>query len=239
MRFAQITALLATVMTVEASYDHVYRDRTAERREIIEALTHFKLGETHAADIIMSTHTPKVHPKVLSTKFKKDEYGPIPEFSIFGFSDYDAMDYVEGFFSGVFEEDVRDQWTECIVEGPEEIEDLIAVIKNKFGSGFRLSEIFQDFELIQQLFDLGFKIFVEGPKELKACKNVYNEVSESVNWVLHHLSITQALANVFSNLFAHFFDITTDSWSYIQSLMAKDYYEAGKLGGELFIMLFN
>ena len=133
---------MSLILVVEASYQHVYRDRTEERLQIIEALTHFELGKSDPKEIILSTYKKKPTPVVqeLEEIFENDS----PIFKVIETTGIDGVDFAEGFLSGVFDKDVRGEWKECIVNGPESVLEIVNLVKDNTKEGLSLLAIIQD-----------------------------------------------------------------------------------------------
>uniref|UniRef100_A0A7S3CNC1 Uncharacterized protein n=1 Tax=Strombidium rassoulzadegani TaxID=1082188 RepID=A0A7S3CNC1_9SPIT len=242
MKFLRIAALIGTLMTVTAAIGYTERDRQTQRREIIEALTNYKLGETSPRDIILMTYKPEGgHPRVQSSFARHNEDGSDipPYFDLFGYSEYDFIDFVQGYFSGFFGRDVRDEWSMCINDGPAEIMSIVDLVKDEASDSFSFQSLLHDTNIFQKLFVIATKLFTDGRKDFDSCKNVTSEIFDGVNFILAHLSFATITTGLLSNVWKHFFDIGTDSWSIVQGFMAHDLYLAGKSSGEVFIMLFG
>ncbi len=72
---------------------------------------------------------------------------------------------------------MREKWTECIVDGPDQVLDVVNIVRTQFaGQKFTLAKLFDDFQLLQQIFNLMVRLITKGPEEFQACQAVTNEL---------------------------------------------------------------
>lgn len=93
--------------------------------------------------------------------------------------------------------------------------------------------------LVQHIANLVIKIFTELPKDLQACGGLYSEVAETIEFVVKHINPATLLTNVVANLFTHLLQIVGDAWNLFIAVFQMNFYEMGRLTGELFILTVN
>ena len=112
------------------------------------------------------------------------------------------------------------------------ITDIIANFAN-------IGQIFTNLSKLQKLFNIFIDLIKNGPADIKACSDIVQMGSQSVNWIIKHISLTTLTTGLIANLVANILTIATDGMDITSALFAKDYYRLGKDGGEIFMMLFN
>merc|ERR1711935_80943 len=75
--------------------------------------------------------------------------------------------------------------------------------------------VLTNFVLLQQIVDLLFKMVKEGPNDIKACGGIYEETTETFQFVIKHANPATLLTNVGVNLISHIFTVLSDVWNLI------------------------
>ena len=91
--------------------------------------------------------------------------------------------------------------------------------------------------LLTRIATIIVSIFTELPKSVKACGGVYTEATETVTFIIKHINPASLLTNVVTNLLTHILQIIGDVWNLLLALFSMNFYEMGRLTGELFIMI--
>ena len=93
--------------------------------------------------------------------------------------------------------------------------------------------------LLTKMATIIVSIFTELPKSVKACGGVYSEATETIQFIIKHINPASLLTNVLTNLFTHLLQIVGDVWNLAVAVFSMNFYEMGRLTGELFIMITN
>ena len=159
-------------------------------------------------------------------------------FSILGFSDLSVLDWWMGFASGVFGTDVREEWHECLGGPLTMLRDMIKLTMEFIGQDWtNIMGVLQNVTLLTRIATIIVSIFTELPKSIKACGGVYAEGTETITFIIKHINPASLLTNVVTNLLTHILQIIGDLWNLVLALFAMNFYELGRLTGELFIMI--
>ena len=163
-----------------------------------------------------------------------------PMFNFFGFTDLSVLDYSMGVASGVYRKDVREEWHECLGGPLMMTRDLIKLSMEFMGQDFtNIVGVFSNLVLLQDIANLIVKIFSQLPKDIKACGGVLSEVTDTVTFVIKHINPASLLTNVVTNLLAHLLEIVGDVWNLMIAMFSMNFYEIGRLQGELFILIVD
>ena len=158
---------------------------------------------------------------------------------ILGYTDIDAIDYSEGFASGFFGKDVRDQWNACANGFPTMIMELKDLYDDLSKNFVNPAELFENFGKLQKIVNFIFEIIKNGPKDVKGCQELASEGTNFIAWIVKHISLTTITTGLLANIATHVFDIATDVWAIVTEMFGKNYYQTGKDEGELFKILFD
>ena len=162
-----------------------------------------------------------------------------PQYNILGFTEYDLIDYVDGFAEGIYQKNVTEEYDTCVLGVPRYAYEIYEISQNIKINSWSLDAIMKNFEEIEESVQLIITMISEAPKEFEACSNLWTDVSETFNWLLHHLSPVQLIGNIFGNLATHMVAFATDTWGLIAALLHHDMYTFGKDLAELIMMLIN
>jgi hypothetical protein len=163
-----------------------------------------------------------------------------PMFSFMGFSDLSIWDLMLGFASGVYARDVRLEWHECLGGPLMMFKGLMKLAIEFFSQDFTNPiGVITNFVILQHMVDLMVKIVSEGPKDIGACGGLYTEGTETVGFVIKHLNPMSLLTNVATNLLTHCIDLMTHAWNLMMAVFGFNFYEIGKLSGEMIMMVIN
>lgn len=163
-----------------------------------------------------------------------------PMFSILGFTDLSILDWSLGFATGIYGRDVKEEWHDCL-GGPLIIfRDMMKLVIQFMSQDFtNIMGVLTNFVLLQQIVDLIFRLLKEGPKDIKACGGIYTETSETISFLIKHANPATLLTNVGVNLLTHIFDVLSDIWNLIIATFSFNWYQMGKLTGELTMIIIN
>ena len=164
---------------------------------------------------------------------------PLFRIPILGFTDIDAIDYSEGFASGFFGKDVREQWDSCAMGIPNMMLEFKALIDDLSANFVNPAELFENFGKLQKIVNFFFDMIKNGPKDVKGCQELVTETTDFIAWIVKHVSITTVTTGLLANLVSHIFAIVTDVWSIVTEMFSKDYYSIGKDEGDLFTLLLS
>ena len=79
----------------------------------------------------------------------------------------------------------------------------------------------------------------EGPKDIKACGGIYEESTETIQFVFKHANPATLLTNIGVNLLSHIFTVLSDAWNLIIAIFSFNFFDMGKLTGELIMLVIN
>jgi hypothetical protein len=161
-------------------------------------------------------------------------------FSLFGFSELSVLDLFMGFASGVFGTNVREEWHECMGGPLTMFRDILKLTMEFIGQDWtNIAGIFSNVSLLTKIAGIVVSIFTELPKSVSACSGVYTEVSSSVNFIIKHINPATLLTNAVTNLLTHILALLSDVWNLLMAMFSMNFYEIGRLSGEMFIMITN
>ena len=163
-----------------------------------------------------------------------------PKHNFLGYTEFDVLDFMIGFSTGIYQKDVKEEYDTCVLGVPKYAFEMYNISQNiKLDKLNSLEGVEDNFKEIEESFTLIMSMISEAPKELAACKQLYADGSGTLNWIMHHLSPTQMIGNIFGNMATHMVGIATDSWGLIAALMHHDMFTYGKDLAELIMMLIN
>ena len=229
------TALLLTLFCVGDVFASVQK----ENKFIDKAKDGFKdLGDEvkdlgGKIDLGNKIDIPKVNPEDLD----KDFHDQPPLFDVFGFTSINAIDLTEGFASGIYDKDVRQQYNQCIIGLPTFALKIYAVFEDMQIKS--IGDVIKDFKKLTGLVGVITDIFSEAPEDWEACMDIWDELTGTFKWIMKHLSFSAIFGSLFANLTTHFLKVGKDAWQLVMAMIKKDYYEMGKDFGELIMILFD
>ena len=163
-----------------------------------------------------------------------------PMFSFLGFSELSILDLTIGFASGLYARDLRLEWHECLGGPLMMIKGLLKLVIEFTSQDFtNIIGVITNFVLLQHMVDLLMKIVKEAPTDLTACGGLYTETTETVDFVIKHINPATLLTNILANLVTHIVDLLGDLWKLCMALFAFDFYEMGRLSGEMTMYVIN
>ena len=163
-----------------------------------------------------------------------------PRFEIMGFTEYDLIDFAEGFATGVYNKDVKDEYEMCIVGVPTYGMEIYNITQTVNIEDFKkISDIMSNIEEVEEVFNLVMEMVTDAPEEFEACEGLVEDSKNTFNWIMHHLSPTQMMGNLLGNLTTHLFLVGTDSWGLVTAFTARDFFKFGKDLGALIFLLIN
>ena len=164
---------------------------------------------------------------------------PLFTIPIFGFTDIDGINFAEGVASGSFGRDLRSQWSGCVMGFPSLIIEMKGLFTDLASTFTNPAEIFSNFSKLQKIANFVFDIIKTGPGDVKGCEELVNEGTQSVAWVVKHISLTTLTTGLLANVLANIFVLATDIWGMVTDLFSKDYYKIGYDGAEIMMLLIN
>ena len=229
----QYTALLLTLCCV----GDVFASGKKDGKFIENAKDEFKdLGDKiSGSKIDLDKYVPDI--KINTEDLDKDFHDQEPIFDVFGFTSINAIDLTEGFASGIYDKDVREQYNQCIVGIPVFALKIYAVFEDMEIKS--IGDVIKDFKKLTGLFGVITDIFSQAPDDWDACMDIYDEFTGTWKWILKHLSISAIFGSLFANLTTHFLKVGKDVWGLVMAMIQKDYYKIGKDAGELIMILFD
>ena len=163
-----------------------------------------------------------------------------PMFTFLGISDLSIWDLMLGLGSGLYARDLREEWHECLGGPLMMFKGLMKLMVEFFGQDFtNIIGVITNFVILQHAVDLLMKIVKEGPTDLAACGGLYTETTETVDFVIKHINPATLLTNVLTNLVTHIVDLLGDAWKLCMALFSFDFYEMGRLTGEITMLVIN
>lgn len=114
-----------------------------------------------------------------------------PQHHFLGFTEYDLIDYMEGFATGIYHKDVKEEYDMCVLGVPRYAYEIYNISQSiSFSNLFTLSGFEQNFKEVEESITLIMTMVEEGPKELAACEQLWDDGANTINWIMHHLSPT-------------------------------------------------
>lgn len=114
-----------------------------------------------------------------------------PKHHFLGLTEYDLIDFSEGFASGIYQKDVKEEYELCIIGVPRYAMEIYNVSQEISIAQFTdISSIMANIEELQDVFNILIEMITEAPDQLNACKSIYGDVLNTFNWIMHHLSPT-------------------------------------------------
>lgn len=163
-----------------------------------------------------------------------------PMFTFLGISDLSIWDLMLGLASGLYARDIRLEWHECLGGPLMMFKGLMKLMMEFFGQDFtNIIGVITNFVILQHMADLVMKIVKEGPTDLAACGGLYTETTETVDFVIKHINPATLLTNILANLVTHIVDLLGDAWKLCMALFSFDFYEMGRLTGEMTMWVIN
>ena len=163
------------------------------------------------------------------------EVNNITSIGFMGYTLHDGIEFVEGTFSGLLGEDVRETWEKCLVdtselalEGYNDAADVD--IDN-------ISDPSTDMTLVTNIIQFIMSIIGKVPADIGACTGIFTDIMKIVNFVLHHLSPSQILLNLGSNLLTNSVALIAKAIDIMGKFFSHDFYSVGKDIGESVMLL--
>jgi len=114
-----------------------------------------------------------------------------PQHHFLGFTEYDLIDYMEGFATGIYQKDVKEEYDTCVLGVPRYAYEIYNISQSiQISNLFTLSGFEANFQEFEESITLIMTMVEEGPKELAACEQLWSDGANTVNWIMHHLSPT-------------------------------------------------
>ncbi len=209
--------------------------------QLIDTLLTYRPGDD-VTQFFASTHVKDEVPRVnaWASSFPQVEKTAGLDLSSIGFLGYtllDGVEFAEGVASGLFGEDVRSTWGQCLTDIPKIAMDGYDQVKDvKIDDP---SDIGKDLSQASGLIGWIMSLLGKAPSDFKACPAIYTDSMHGFNWIVHHISLSQMGANVVSNIMANGLKIAGDGWEIVSSFTAHDLYTTGKDLGTVVMLLIN